>query len=348
MNAIKKGRGAQLRVANRFNKHRVVLDVVEPGMGQKSKTSYQEVFPKTIVNKVDSPDVGMMYSLNPYQGCEHGCIYCYARNTHEYWGYGIGLDFEQRVLYKRTAPRLLEDFITKPNWEAAPIVLSGNTDCYQPAEREFRITRQLLEVFLKYRHPVGIITKNALILRDIDILQDLAKNNLVHVTITVTSLNEAIRRKLEPRTASAKKKLMVMDKLSSAGVPVQLMMGPIVPGLNSYEMFDVVKAASEHGALDAVYTLIRLNGQLGKLFTDWIEKAFPLKAEHVLNLIKQCHKGKLNDSRWRFRMRGDGKIAEMISRQFKLAKAIHLRNRQMPALNLNLHNAHKPGQLNLF
>ena len=173
----------------------------------KSKTRYLEVFPKTIINKVESPDVGMMYSMNAYQGCEHGCIYCYARNTHEYWGYSAGLDFERRILVKKDAPKLLENSIKKKSWKAHTIVMSGNTDCYQPAEHIYKITRQCLEVFLKYKHPVGIITKNALILRDLDIVKELAKDNLIGVNVSITSLSEQTRRILEPRTATIKRRL---------------------------------------------------------------------------------------------------------------------------------------------
>ena len=180
----------------------------------KNKTLYIDVFPKTIVNKVTSPDVSMMYSMNPYQGCEHGCIYCYARNTHEYWGYSAGLDFERRILVKRDAPKLLEEKLKSKRWEAHPIVMSGNTDCYQPAEKKFQITRKCLEVFLKYRHPVGIITKNALIRRDLDIIRELVKDNLIGVNVSVTSLSEETRRILEPRTASIKKRLQTISALA--------------------------------------------------------------------------------------------------------------------------------------
>jgi len=348
---FKKGRGAQFNSNNRFNKERREREYTDADleeMKERGKTDFIDVFPKTIVNKVDSPDVGMMYSMNPYQGCEHGCIYCYARNSHEYWGYSAGLDFERKIMVKKSAPALLEKHLSNPKWQAAPISLSGNTDCYQPIERKMKITRQLLEVFYKYRHPVGIITKNALIKRDQDIIQDLARHNLVRATITITSLNEDIRRKLEPRTATAKQKLKVMRDFADAGIPVQLMMGPIVPGLNNYEIFDVVKAAADHGASGMVFTVLHLNGQLGELFTDWIYKAFPLKADHVLSLVKQIHGGKLNDSRWGIRKRGEGEIAKMIHRQVSLAKEINFRGKGFKPMNLELHKYHKNNQMNLF
>ncbi|MAU27494.1 MAG: radical SAM protein, partial [Muricauda sp.] len=209
-----KGRGAQQNVPNRFLRHVyemredfLELCRIEGEEADNNKTQYIPVFPKTIVNKVTSPDVGMMYSMNPYQGCEHGCIYCYARNAHEYWGYSAGLDFERKILVKKTAPELLEKLLKKKSWKAATIVMSGNTDCYQPAEKKFGITRKCLEVFLKYRHPVGIITKNALVLRDLDILRQLNEHCLVGVNVSITSLSEETRRLVEPRTTTIKKRL---------------------------------------------------------------------------------------------------------------------------------------------
>ncbi len=221
-----KGRGAQLNVSNRFLElsHETRDDFLEychkeGENADKNKTQFLEIYPKTIVNKVDSADAGMGYSMNPYQGCEHGCIYCYARNTHEYWGYSAGLDFERQILIKKNAPALLEALLKKKTWKAHPIVLSGNTDCYQPAEKQFEITRKCLEIFLKYKHPVGIITKNALIIRDLDILKALNADNLIAVNISVTSLSEDTRRILEPRTTTIKKRLETIKVLSSHGIP---------------------------------------------------------------------------------------------------------------------------------
>ncbi|MBX2845086.1 MAG: PA0069 family radical SAM protein [Saprospiraceae bacterium] len=349
--AFRKGRGAQYNSFNRFSKIKRERDYTDEDweeMNERGKTEFIEVFPKTIVNKVQSPDIGMMYSMNPYQGCEHGCVYCYARNTHEYWGYSAGLDFEQKIMVKKSAPQLLAKHLGNPKWQAAPIMLSGNTDCYQPVERETEITRELLKTFYKYRHPVGIITKNALVERDKDILVDLAQHNLVRVTLSITSLKEDIRRKIEPRTASAQKKLKVMKELSDAGIPTQLMLGPIIPGLNNYEIFDVVKAAADHGASGMVFTVLHLNGHLGELFSDWVYKAFPLKADHILSLVKQVHGGQLNDSRWGVRKRGDGEIAKMIHRQVRLAKEINFKGRGFPPYNLELHKYHKNNQMKLF
>lgn len=349
-----KGRGAQKNVHNRFFEHsREMLDdflnycQAEGDQADDNRTSFLEVFPKTIVNKVESPDVGMGYSMNMYQGCEHGCIYCYARNSHEYWGYSAGLDFERKILVKKSAPQLLEEKLKSKNWKAHTIVMSGNTDCYQPAERKFEITRQCLEVFLKYRHPVGIITKNALITRDTDILSELAKDNLIGVNISITSLSEKTRQLLEPRTATIAKRLETVKSLSDKGIPVNVMMAPIIPGINSHEILPIAKAASDAGALSVGYTVVRLNGAIGEIFTDWIRKAMPDRADKVLNQIAACHGGTLNDSRWGERMRGEGELAQMIRSQVQLARKKFFAGKQFPAMDLSLYEQHKGGQYKL-
>jgi DNA repair photolyase len=350
-----KGRGAQLNVPNRFFElsHEMRDDFLEfcykeGEEGDKNKTLYLEVFPKTIVNKVESPDIGMAYSMNAYQGCEHGCIYCYARNSHEYWGYGAGLDFERRIMVKKDAPKLLEALLQKKSWKAHPIVMSGNTDCYQPAEKQFEITRQCLEVFLKYRHPVAIITKNALILRDLDILKTLAKDNLIGVNVSITSLSEDTRRILEPRTATIIKRLEAIRVLSENGIPVNLMLAPIIPSINSHEILPLAKAASENGALGISHTIVRLNGTVGQIFTDWIHKTMPDRADKVLNQIADCHGGTLNDSRNGTRMHGEGNIAEQINALVRLARRKYFNDKMMPKLNCDLHEPFKNGQLKLF
>ena len=350
-----KGRGAQLNTPNRFFQlsHEMRDDFLEfcakeGEEADKNKTLYLEVFPKTIVNKVDSPDVGMMYSMNMYQGCEHGCIYCYARNSHEFWGYSAGLDFERRILVKKDAPKLLEELLKKKSWQAHPIVMSGNTDCYQPAEQQFKITRQCLEVFLKYKHPVAIITKNALILRDLDILKELAKDNLINVNVSITSLSEDTRRVLEPRTATIKKRLETVKILSENGIPVNVMLAPIIPSINSHEILPLAKTVSEAGALGIAHTIVRLNGAIGEIFTDWIKKTMPDRADKVLHQIESCHGGNLNDSRYGTRMRGEGEIAKQINDLVKLARLKYFKGKSMPKLNTNLHEQYKVGQLKLF
>lgn len=315
---------------------------------ENNKTEYIPIFPKTIVNKVTSPDVGMMFSMNPYQGCEHGCIYCYARNTHEYWGYSAGLDFERRILVKKSAPELLEAKLKHKNWKAATIVLSGNTDCYQPAEQKFGLTRKCLEVFLKYRHPVGIITKNAWVLKDLDILKELNHYGLIGVNISVTSLSEKTRRVLEPRTASIQKRLKTIKILSENNIPVNAMLAPMIPGINSHELLQLANTVSEHGALSFGLTVVRLNGAIGQIFTDWIQKTMPDRADKVLHQIQDCHGGSLNDSRFGTRTKGEGKIAEQIHEMAQLARKKYFSDRVFPKLNHDLHESYKTGQLKLF
>ncbi len=350
-----KGRGAQKNTNNKFSEFSNELRDdflefcrLEGEISDRNKTQYLPIFPKTIVNKVDSPDVGMGYSMNPYQGCEHGCIYCYARNSHEYWGYSAGLDFERKILVKKDAAALLEAKLKSRSWKAATIVLSGNTDCYQPAEHQFKITRACLEVFLKYRHPVGIITKNALVLRDLDILVQLARENLIVVNISVTSLREETRRILEPRTATIKKRLETIHKLSENHIPVNAMLAPIIPGINSHEILNLAKAVSQAGALSFGFTVVRLNGAIGQIFEDWIRKALPDRANKVLQQIKACHGGTLNDSRFGTRHIGEGKIAQQIRDVAHLARQKYFKDKAFPKLNTELYEIYKGGQLKLF
>ncbi len=350
-----KGRGAQENPSNRFFElqHEVLNEFLEycaksGETARRSKTNYIPVFPKTVINPVNSPDVPMKYSMNPYQGCEHGCVYCYARNTHEFWGYSAGLDFEQQILIKEKAPALLEKKLRKRSWKAETIVLSGNTDCYQPAEQKFKLTRSCLKVFLKYRHPVGIITKNALVLRDIDLIEELNRYNLVGVHISLTSLNENTRRVLEPRTTSIKKRLETIKTLSEKNIPVNAMLAPIIPGINSHEILDLAKKAAENGAISFAQTVVRLNGAIGQIFTNWIRKAMPDKADKVLSLIASCHGGKLNDSRFGLRVKGEGIIAQQISDLGKLAKNKYYKDKVFPTLNTSMHEDFKDGQLKLF
>ena len=349
-----RGRGAQINPASKYEK--IVRDAqpVDWALQEAEweeaelKTEYLETHPKTILNKVESTDIPLEWSMNPYQGCEHGCIYCYARNTHPYWGYSAGLDFERKILVKRNAADLLEKELKKKNWKAAPVMFAGNTDVYQPAERKFEITRACLEIFWKYRHPVGIITKNSLVLRDLDLLKQLAAENLVHVAVSITTLNEELRQFLEPRTATVAQRLKTVETLANNGIPVFVMNAPIIPGLNEHEIFSVAKAVSERGALGLGYTMVRLNGDVGQIFEDWLRKTMPDRAEKVLNKIRDAHGGQLHDHRQGLRMRGEGKIAEIIRDQFRLAKEKYFAGRQMPAYNLELHEQFKSAQLRLF
>ena len=324
-----RGRGAQKNLRNKYENF-----YVEPETN--NKTTYKEIEAKSILSKVKSPDVCIEYSLNPYLGCEHGCVYCYARNSHNYWGWNAGLSFEQNIIVKTNAPDLLRKEFDKKSWKSSVITISGNTDCYQIAERKYKLTREILKVCLEYRNPVTIITKNALILRDIDILQELAKLNLIHVNISITSSNEELLRKMEPRTSAFKKRLNAITKLREARIPVRVMIAPIIPGLNDFEIPELLKLTAQAGALDASYTIVRLNDQIGEIFTDWIKKAFPLKANKVLILIKQCHQGKLNDSRWFKRMQGDGIYSNIIAQTFDKFKKKYYKKNNMPPLRLDL------------
>ncbi|MEQ8704939.1 MAG: PA0069 family radical SAM protein [Phaeodactylibacter sp.] len=338
------GRGAQINPANRFHEHDYGLEPLQPD----ARTQYIPVYPKTILNRVESPDIGMAWSMNPYQGCEHGCIYCYARNTHNYWGYSAGLDFEQKVLYKKDAPQLLEQQLKKKNWKPEPIMLAGNTDCYQPAEQTLGITREILKVLWKYRHPVGIITKNSMVLRDLDLLQPMAENRLLRVSISLTTLDEKLRRLLEPRTASVKARLKTIEVLTEKGIPVNVMMAPIIPGLNDHEILEVGQKVSSLGAVSMAYTMVRLNGDVAAIFEDWIRKTMPDRADRVLNRIRDVHGGELNDSRFGTRMRGEGQFAEVVKQQFQLARQRYFADRVKPDYNLDLFEQGRNPQMSLF
>lgn len=347
-----KGRGSQFNPDNPFLKNSYATQEIE-GLDEEfltnEKTKYFFEYPKKVVNEVKSPDIGPAFSINAYQGCEHGCIYCYARNTHTYWGLSAGLDFERKIIVKPDAPKLLEQKITSRGWKPIPIMVSGNTDCYQPAERKFGLTRQMLEVFLKYRHPLGMITKNGLVTRDLDLLSELAKLRLVRVMISITSLKEELRLKMEPRTASAKKRLKTMEQLAKAEVPVGVMTAPIIPGLNSDEIPAIIKAVADHGGSVAGYTMVRLNGQIGAIFTDWIHKSFPDRADKVLNQIAEVHGGSLNDSRYGVRMRGEGNIADSISQLFKASVKKYLSDKVIPEYDFEAFDPKAGGpQLRLF
>lgn len=346
-----------MRAANNNTKNRFLKNHFQPEFhDEESYLDHQELLrkteliplhPKSIVNKVKSPDVGMEYSLNPYQGCEHGCAYCYARPTHEYWGYSAGHDFEQKILVKHNAPELLEKLLNDKKWQAKTISLSGNTDCYQPAERQLKITRSLLQLFLKYRHPVGIITKNALILRDLDLLKALAEQNLVSVAISITTLNENLRRKLEPRTASVKNRLDTIKQLADNNIPVMAMMAPIIPSLNSHEILPLAKKVAEMGAYNIGYTMVRLNDAVEEVFTQWIQENYPDRAQRVLNQIKSTHGGSTADSRFGTRMKGEGNIAQLVKDQFEMARKKYGLDRKTKPLDTTLFIS-GGGQLSLF
>ena len=345
-----KGRGAQINTANPFhNTHSDRNNIwFDDELSSFQKTKYIDTHPKKVINTVKSPDLSFEYSLNPYQGCEHGCIYCYARNTHTYWGYSAGIEFEQKILIKKNTPLLLEQKLKSKNWQAKTIMLSGNTDCYQPAERKYKLTRQVLEVLLKYKHPVSIITKSSLILRDIDLLSKLARLNLVRVVISLTTLNEQLRIKLEPRAASGAKRIDRVKKLSDAGIPVLVMLAPIMPSLNDMEIPKMAEASANAGAKNLSYTIVRLNGDVGSIFKDWLMKNYPDRYDRVIHQIEDCHGGQVNDSNFSSRMKGKGQIASIIKQQIKLAKQLYFKDCQASPLDTKLYHSLKNPQLSLF
>ena len=343
--SLLKGQGAQRNVINRFDKYSFEPEDED---FETSKTTFTEIFPKTIVNEVKSPDLRMEYSMNPYQGCEHGCSYCFARPTHEYWGFSAGIDFERKIMFKKNAPELLEKFFKKRGYQPRTIMLSGNTDCYQPIEKELEITRKILKVCLDYRHPVSIITKNALILRDLDILKPMAEQNLVNVSLSIPTLNEEIRRKMEPRTSSSNNKLRAIEILSQNGIPVNVMIAPVIPGLTSDESLSILKKVSEAGALSFGYVLVRLNDAVEPVFVKWIETAFPDRAQKVLNLIRSMRGGNLGEKRYYERYQGQGNIAEMIHNTFAIGKKKFFSAKEIKSLNVENFTGTKEQQLKLF
>lgn len=344
-----KGRGAQINTKNKFLNQEFVKEHPE-GIDESSSPNRKRQIiiehPHQIISKNNSPDIPFNFSINPYQGCEHGCVYCYARNVHTYWGYSAGMDWETKIVAKPNAAKLLEKEFLNINYSPETIILSGNTDPYQPVERNLRITRSLLEVFLKYRHPVGLITKNSLITRDIDLLKELAKDNLVRVVFSITTLQESLRRVLEPRSANATKMLDAMQRLRDAGVRVGVMVAPILPSINDHEIDDILKVSSNNGASSAAYTLARFNGDVAEIFSDWLTKNFPDRATKVWEKIKTFHGGKVNDSRYGKRMHGEGQYAVLFKRMFEVTKRKYFPDEVQPPLRTDLFR--KGGKLKLF
>ena len=294
------------------------------------KIEYFEDDSQSIVAKNNSPDLPFNYSVNPYRGCIHGCAYCYARPGHEYLGFNAGLDFETKIIVKKNAPQLLQKFLNRKSWQCEPISLSGVTDCYQPAERKFRLTRQCLQVALEFNQPIGIVTKNALIARDIDLLSELASRQLVHVYVSITSLDAELARQMEPRTSIPNARLRTVQQLTAAGVPTGVMVAPIVPGLNETEIPAVLKAASDAGALNAASVMLRLPLTVEPVFREWLERTRPDRASAILDRIAHIRGGKMNDSQFGKRMTGTGIFAEQIRQLFKIHKQKNGLNQRMP------------------
>ncbi len=305
---------------------------------------------KSIVAENNSPDIPFRFSVNPYRGCIHACSYCYARPSHELLGFNAGLDFETKIVVKHDAPELLRDFLAKDSWKPEPITFSGVTDCFQPAERKFQLTRRCLEVARECRQPVSLITKNALIIRDLDILKGMAADGLVHVFVSITTLDAELARDMEPRTSIPPARLRAVGLLAEAGVPVGVMVAPIIPGLNDSEVPAILEAAKNAGAMTASYILLRLPLTVEPVFKEWLERTQPLKADRVLGRVRETRAGKLSSSAWGERMVGTGEIADQIKKMFRLFQQKHGLDRKLPPQNCDLFQPSIPksGQMRLF
>jgi DNA repair photolyase len=314
-------RGAPANPANRFEKIHLEPDEDwNPEDDVLPRTQFLVDHSKTAISYNDSPDIGFSASLNPYRGCEHGCIYCYARPTHEYLGFSSGLDFESKIMVKLNAPELLREELSSPKWKPQILVMSGVTDCYQPVERKLKITRRCLETLLEFRNPVAMITKNSLVTRDIDVLSELAKHQCASVCLSITTLDTDLRKVMEPRTSPPQARLNAIRKLTEAKIPVAVNVAPIIPGLTDHEMPAILKAAHDAGATAAGFTVVRLPYANASLFEKWLETHFPARKEKVLNRIKSMRGGKLYDAEWGKRMRGEGIFAEQITMMFDVAR----------------------------
>jgi DNA repair photolyase len=328
-----KGRGTDAAPPNRFERMHVELEYDDDHPPpEKVATVYYRDASRTILAENQSPDVPFRWSLNPYRGCEHGCSYCYARPSHEQLGFNAGIDFESRIMVKPDAPALLRKTFSSPCWTPEFVSLSGNTDCYQPVERTLRITRGCVEVFAEFRNPVGIITKSALVARDVDLLRELARHGAVHVFSSITSLDPDLAARLEPRAARPHRRLEAVAGLAAAGIPVAVMIGPVIPGLNDEEIPDILRAARAAGALGAAWVLLRLAPPLDALFERWLGEHFPEKRSRVLHRIRDTRGGAISDSRWGVRQRGQGPYAEQIAALFRAAAHKYGLDRPLPAL----------------
>ena len=312
--------GSEIDPQNRFESVHVHLDDGPDQNGPNRLVEYLFDDSKSIVASNNSPDLPFRYSINPYRGCAHGCSYCYARPTHEYLGFNAGLDFENKIVVKRDAPRLFEQFLSKKSYQPEPIAVSGVTDCYQPAERQFELTRGLLRVALQSRQPIGIVTKNALIERDLDLLTEMANHNLVHSFVSVTTLDPALARDMEPRTSIPSARLRAIESLAAAGVPVGVMVAPIIPGLNDQEIPSILESARAAGATAAGCVMLRLPMTVAPVFQEWLERTQAMRAQKVLNRVRQTRSGSLNQSDFGTRMTGTGQIADQIRSIFEVFK----------------------------
>jgi len=346
-----KGRGVAENPANRFERLSYVPDPedfdADEGPSSPRTTLFRDPS-RTILSRNESPDVGFAVSVNPYRGCENGCPYCYARPTHEWLGFSAGLDFETKILIKEQAPQLLRTALASPRWQPQVIAMSGVTDCYQPIERRLRLTRRCLEVLAEFRNPVAIVTKNALVARDRDVLAQLACYNAAAVSISITTLDVQLARRMEPRASSPHKRLEAIKALASAGIPVGVNVAPIIPGLTDAETPAILHAAAAAGARFAGHTIVRLPYGVKDLFVVWLEAHYPERKNKVLNKIRAIRNGKLNDARWRYRMKGEGLRAETIHALFSLACRKAGLAMQGPELSTTAFRRPGTTQLNLF
>lgn len=322
---VVRGRGALDNPTGRFEKLDVVWDPDSENQeenleGHQVPTQVFRDFSKTIISTNDSPDIGMEATLNPYRGCEHGCIYCYARPTHEYLGMSAGLDFETKIFAKPEAAQLLTEKLKSKNWQPKVVTLSGVTDCYQPLERSMKITRSCLEVLRDFRNPLAIITKNFLVTRDIDIFTEMAAYNGIKVNLSVTTLESSLSRKMEPRASTPGLRLKAIEMMAKAGIPVGIMIGPVLPGLTEHEIPKILESVANAGARSAGYTMLRLPYGVKELFQSWLEEHYPDRAKKVIGRVRDVREGKLNDAEFGSRMRGTGAYADQIEQIFTLSK----------------------------
>ncbi len=343
------GRGASHNPANRFDNLEVVRDGWTDPEDPEPRTCFLKDTSRSIISRNQSPDIGFAVSLNPYRGCEHGCIYCYARPGHEYLGFSAGLDFETKILVKEDAPQLLRAELSSPRWQPQTLIMSGVTDPYQPIERRLRITRRCLEVLTEFRNPVAVITKNHLVTRDLDLLGELAACKAAVVTLSITTLRNELQQVMEPRTSIPLRRLEALRKLAQAGIPVGVNVAPVIPGLTDHEMPRILEAAAQAGAISAGYIMLRLPHGVKSLFERWLEQHFPDRKQKVLNRMRDLRGGKLYDPRWGARMKGEGPFAEQVANMFEVSCRKFGLNRESIVLSIDAFRPLTPaGQLNLF
>jgi DNA repair photolyase len=333
------GRGAVSNASGRFESR--VSEAADDGWSIEDpappllRTTVTPEKARTIITRNDSPDVGFDRSINPYRGCEHGCIYCYARPAHAYMGLSPGLDFESKIFFKPGAGKLLERELSAATYSPATIHIGGNTDPYQPQERTLRVTREILETMSRFRHPMSVITKSALIARDIDLLGPMGEAGLVRAAVSITTLDRGLARTMEPRAATPERRLDAVRRLTAAGVPTMVMFAPVIPGLNDHELEGVLQRAAEAGAFSAGYVALRLPLEIKDLFREWLAANVPDRASRVMSLVRQMRGGRDYDAQWGQRMKGEGPIADVIAQRFKIARRRFGLDRSLPPLDLS-------------